>query len=70
MALELEKKPSPVWGDVDLLDEKPSLIWLGLPNATYIVKSMILEAQQSPKCYVYGEIGDYEVTQIIQTLRI
>ena len=41
-------------------------------NATYIVKSAILDAQQSLKCYIYiyGEIGDSEVTHITQTLRI
>ena len=30
----------------------------------------ILEAHKSLKCYIYSEIGDSEVTQITQTLRI
>ena len=35
-------------------------------NATYIVKSGILEAQQSPKWYVYSEIGDSEVRKSLK----
>ena len=40
------------------------------PNATYIVKSVIVEAQKSPKRCVYSEIGDYGGIKITQMLRI
>ena len=43
---------------------------LWLSNAMFCVMRWCFGSQISRRCYVYSEIGDSEVTQITQTLRI
>ena len=47
-------------------------LWLELSKITqmlYTVKSVILRAYKSPKCYVYSEISDSGGTKITQMIR-